>query len=214
MRNNQDFNKLIACIVSEYGCKEEVVLKLIKITDNMSSGAKFATIGQYISDVSKHTEIAKHTILLNFSYENMRKDDKETLRTFNVLNVDLNKWNYDSIDLNGVTLEDYKKEVRKELNQALYELNNPKKKEGESNDEKINDILVFNWNTKRLSMWGQSVKKEIILEGEFKKVKSKAKTIAKKLIESQANLRTSKFRRFSIDNLSEVNLQGENLEIQ
>lgn len=214
MKNNKDLNLLIATIVSKYGCSIEVVMKLIEITDNMSSGAKFATIGQYVSNVSNQTEMSKHTILLNFSYENMRKDDKETLKNFNVLNVDVNNWNYDSIDLNGVSLNDYKNEVRNQLNVALYEINNPKTRSVENNDQKINDILVFNWNTEKLSILGQSVKKEVILEGDFKKVKSAPKTIAKNLIMSQAKLRVNKYRRFLIDNLSDVKLQGETLQIQ
>lgn len=213
MENNKTFNELIAKIVSVYGCSEEQVLRLMEITSDMSKGAKFARIIGYSSDKSDHSEIADHTIILNFSYGNMRKDDKETLRTFDVNVVDVNKFNYDSIDTKGMELTAYKNEVRNCLNNALYEINNPKKKET-SNDDYLNEMLVFNWNTERLSIIGQGVKKETIVEGEYKKVKSAPLTIAKKLIKKQANLRVEKYKRFAIDNLSIVNLQGETLEIQ
>lgn len=213
MENNKTFNELIAKIVSVYGCSEEQVLRLMEITSDMSKGAKFARIIGYSSDKSDHSEIADHTIILNFSYGNMRKDDKETLRTFDVNVVDVNKFNYDSIDTKGMELTAYKNEVRNCLNNALYEINNPKKKET-SNDDYLNEMLVFNWNTERLSIIGQGVKKETIVEGEYKKVKSVPLTIAKKLIKKQANLRVEKYKRFAIDNLSIVNLQGETLEIQ
>lgn len=213
MKTNQDLNHLIAKIVSVYGCDEKVVLELIDKTNSMK-GAKFASISDYSSDYSQHSELANHTIILNFSYANMRKDDKETLRTFDVNLVDVNKFNYDSIELNGKDLTTYKNEVRESLNNALYEINNPTKKDRVNNDEYLNDILVFNWNTERLSILGQEVKKSVIVEGDFKKQKSAPKTIAKKLIMKQANLRVDKYRRFAIDNLSIVKLQGETLEIQ
>jgi hypothetical protein len=214
MRNtNTTFHELITKIVSVYGCSEEQVLRLIDITTHMSRGAKFSKIIGYSSDKSDHSEIADHLILLNFSYKNMRKDDKETLMNFDVNLIDINKFNYDSIDLNGKDLITFKNEVRNCLQNALYEINNPKKRET-SNDEWINDILVFNWNTERLSIVGQGVKKETIVEGEYKKQKSVPKTIAKKLIMKQSNLRVDKYKRFAIDNLSIVNLQGETLEIQ
>jgi hypothetical protein len=214
MRNtNTTFQELIAKIVSVYGCSEEQVLRLMEITSDMSKGAKFARIIGYSSDKSDHSEIADHTIILNFSYANMRKDDKETLRTFDVNVVDVNKFNYDSIDTKGMELTTYKNEVRNCLQNALYEINNPKKRET-SNDDYLNDMLVFNWNTERLSIIGQGVKKETIVEGEYKKVKSAPLTIAKKLIKKQSNLRVDKYKRFAIDNLSIVNLQGETLEIQ
>jgi hypothetical protein len=212
-KTTKTLNETIADIVSVYGCSEQQVLRLMEITSDMSKGAKFARIIEYSSDKSDHSELADHTIILNFSYENMRKDDKQTLRTFDVNVVDVNKFNYDSIDTKGMELTAYKNEVRNCLNNALYEINNPKKKET-SNDYYLNDMLVFNHNTLRLSIIGQGVKKEIIVEGEYKKVKSAPLTIAKKLIKKQANLRVEKYKRFTIDNLSIINLQGETLEIQ
>jgi hypothetical protein len=212
--NNNTFAELIAKIVAVYGCSEEQVLRLIEITSDMSKGAKFARILNYSSDKSDHSEIADHTIILNFSYANMKKDDKETLRTFDVNVVDVNKFNYDSIDTKGMELSTYKNEVRNCLNNALYEINNPKENNRVNNDDYLNDMLVFNWNTERLSIIGQGVKKETIVEGEYKKVKSAPLTIAKKLIMKQANLRVEKYRRYAIDNLSIVKLQGETLEIQ
>ena len=195
------------------------ILGLIDITSKMSRGAKFAKIVGYSSDKSDHSEIADHLVVLNFSYANMRKDDKETLSKFNINSIDINKFNYDSIDLKGVDINDFKNEVRNNLSLALYEINNPKPKKKEnddevSNDEYLNDIVVFNWNTKRLSILGQEVKKETIVKGEYKKSASGAKTIAKKLIMKHADLRVDKYRRFAIDNLNIVNLMGETLEIQ
>lgn len=211
---NPMFNELVALIVSSYGCNELEVINLIDITTNMSRGAKFASIKEYSSDKSEHSELANHNIILNFSYENMKKDDKEILRTFDVNVIDVNKFNYDNIDLNGKDLTTFKNEVRSLLAEVLEELRNPIKKNRVNNDIYLNDMLVFNTKTERLSIIGEGVKKSVIVEGEFKKQKSVPKTIAKKLVKKQANLRSDKFRRYAIDNLSIVKLQGETLEIQ
>jgi hypothetical protein len=213
-KENATFNELIAAIVEAYGCNREEVLKLIDITSNMSRGAKFCSINEYSSDVSKHSELANYLILLNFDYKNMLKDDKETLSKFDINLIDVNKFNYANVDTCGVELEVFKNEVREQLETALYEINNPSKKTRVNNDDWLNDMLVFNWNTKRLSIIGQGVKKSVIVEGDFNKTKMGAKTIAKKLIKKQADLRVDKYKRFAIDNLSVVNLQGETLEIQ
>jgi hypothetical protein len=212
MKNNEMI-KLIADIQTAYGCSKETVLYLFEKTNDMNSGAKYSKIGGYSSDVSEHSEIAEHLVILNFSYEQMKKDDKETLKNFNVNSVDINRFNYDNIDLNGMSLETYKNEVRNCLQVALTEINNPKQNERENNDIHINNILVFNTKTCRLSIKGQLQKKDITVVGEYKKEKNKPKTIAKKLIMKQANLRVSKYRRYCIDNMNEVKLQGEVLEI-
>lgn len=211
---NLTFVALIAEIQAEYGCKREAIIDLYEHTKYMAKGAKFAKIGDYSSDKSDHSEIADHLIILNFSYANMKKDDKETLDKFNVANVDVNRFNYDGIDRDGMSVEVFKEEVQKMLAQALSEIKNPSKKERKNNDIKLNDILVWNTETRRLSILAQEAKKTIIVEGEYKLVKSKPKTIAKKLIKKQANLRVDKYRRFAIDNLREVRLNGDVLEVQ
>jgi hypothetical protein len=211
---NPMFNELVILIASHYNCNQSEVRNLIDITSDMSRGAKFASIKEYSSDKSEHSELANHQIILNFSYENMKKDDKETLRNFDINSVDINKFNYESIDLNGKELTTFKNEVRSLLAEVLEELRNPIKKNRVNNDIWLNDMLVFNTKTERLSIIGESVKKSVIIEGEFKKQKSVPKTIAKKLVKKQADLRSDKYRRYAIDNLSIVKLQGETLEIQ
>jgi len=211
---NEMINEVVALIVSSYGCNELEVRNLIDITTNMSRGAKYASIKEYCSNKSNATELANHNIILNFSYENMQKDDKEILRTFDVNVIDVNKFNYDNIDMNGKDINTFKNEVRSLLSEVLEELRNPVKKDRVNNDRWLNSMLVFNTETKKLSLIGESVKKSVIIEGEFKKQKSVPKTIAKKIVKKQANLRSEKYRRFAINNLNFVNLQGESLEIQ
>lgn len=215
MKNEQiSLAALIAKIVSVYGCSEAVVYELIAITSDMKRGARIASILNYCSDKSDHSEIADHSVIIGFDYGNMKSEDKEALSKFNVNTVDINRWNYDSIDTCGVNLDDYKTQVREALPQALAEMKNPAKKERVNNDQWLNSVLVFNWNTERLAIVGQGIKKNVLIEGEYAKVKSKAKTVAKNLIKKQANLRSHKYKRLVVDNLTTVRLQGEELQIQ
>lgn len=213
-KTQKTFAELIAKIVSVYGCSEAVVYELIEITNEMKRGARIASVLNYCSDKAEHTEIADHSIIIGFDYGNMKSEDKEKLRNFDITTVDVNRWNYESIDTKGLSIEDYKTQVREALAEALYEMNNPKENTRVNNDEWLNGVLVFNWNTERLAIVGQGIKKSVLIEGEYKKVKSAPKTIAKNLIKKQANLRGDKYKRLAIDNLTTVRLQGEELQIQ
>ena len=208
------FAELIAKIVSVYGCSEAVVYELIAITSEMKRGAKIASVLNYCSDKSEHSEIADHSVIIGFDYGNMKGEDKEKLRNFDVTTVDVNSWNYESIDTKGLSVEEYKIQVREALVEALYEMNNPTEKTRVNNDQWLNSVLVFNWNTERLAIIGQGIKKNVLIEGEYKKVKSAPKTVAKNLIKKQANLRSDKYKRLTVDNLTTVRLQGEELKIQ
>ena len=210
--------QLIIEISTALGCSPESVGRLIEITNEMESvGARFARLNKYRSDKSDHTELASHTLLLNFSYENMVKQERERLTNVNISAIDVERFHYDRINFEKkgyATLEDYKVAVGEELETALAELRQPKESKGESNDIWLNKVLVFNTNTQRLSIVGEEVKKVVVEQGEFKKVASDPKTTAKNLIRKQLDFRTDKYRRFTIDNIEgEMKLQGETLEI-
>ena len=97
---------------------------------------------------------------------------------------------------------------------ALNELQAPKQSKDTSNDIWLNKALVFNLNTLRLSIFGQSVTKSVEVKGEFKKVASAPKTIAKKLIELQAKGKAQTLRRFAIDNFNGlIKVSGETILI-
>lgn len=210
--------QIIIEIATALGCSPDKVERLIQITNDMESvGARFARLNKYRSDKSDHTELASHTLLLNFSYANMLKQEKERLTNVNISAIDVERFNYDRINFEKKgydNVESYKVAVAEELETALAEMRQPKESKGESNDIWLNKVLVFNTNTQRLSIVGEEVKKVVVEQGEFKKVASDPKTIAKELIRKQLDFRTDKYRRFAIDNIEgELKLQGETLEI-
>jgi hypothetical protein len=212
--------QIIIEIATALGCSPDKVERLIEITNDMERiGARFARLNKYRSDKSDHTELASHTLLLNFSYANMLKQEKERLTTVNISAIDVERFNYERINFEKkgyATVESYKVAVGEALETALAELRKPKESKDDevSNDIWLNKVLVFNTNTQRLSIVGEEVKKVVVEQGEFKKVASDPKTTAKNLIKKQLDFRTDKYRRFAIDNIEgELKLQGETLEI-
>jgi hypothetical protein len=198
-----------------YGISRLDVERLIELT-NENSRVRFVSLRGYNSDKSLNTEVANQIVNINASYGNMLEKDALTLNNV-VLGRDVvpmvETWDYERYDLNGVSVEDFKKQVKEALEMALFELRNPKTGTRESNDIWLNKALVFNTNTLRLSLFGSSISKEVVQEGVFKKVKSAPKTVAKQIIQKAVEPRTSKLRRFTIDNLNGMKMDGETLNL-
>lgn len=211
----QSFDQVVAQLSAQWGCSPEKVARLIELTGSLENvGARFARLNEYRSDKSDNTESASHTVLLNFSYANMLKDEKEKLLNFDVNTVDVDAFDYSRINTGSLTLEQYKRAVKDALPTALAEMNAPKQVKDTSNDVWLNKVMVFNLNTLRLSIVGEAIKRAVVEEGEYKQVKSAPLTVAKQLIRKQAGCRSDKYRRFAIDNFEgEAKLQGETLDI-
>jgi hypothetical protein len=200
--NAQD---IILKIVENYQNLDSAkVQKLIEQTDKIG-GCSFVSINGYSSDKSQNTEVAFQLVNIGANYQNMLEKDKGIFEQLNEKNVkkliDVNKFDYTTIDKGGLTLTQYKTAVKKALPEALEELKQPKAKKDTSADIWLNKALVFNLNTLRLSIFGQSVNKVVEVKGDFKIVKSAPKTIAKRLIEKQSKGKAQTLRRFALDNL-------------
>jgi hypothetical protein len=210
--------KSILAILSVYSMLTiESVEQLINLTNGIK-GVSFVSLKGYSSDKSEGTETANHLVNIGASYANMLTKDTNIYADFDVNTIDLDAFNYATIDTNGLTLADYKKQVKEALTVALTELQAPKKAKDTSNDIWLNKALVFNLNTMRLSIFGQGMTKTVTEKGEFKVVKSAPKTIAKKLIEMQANEgkggKSQMLRRFALDNFNgTINVSGDTVEL-
>lgn len=214
MKNSTQRQEAILAILNAYGnLSIEQVEKLIEATNEIG-GVSFVSIKGYSSDKSSNTEVANQLVNIGASYQNMLTKDSDIYANFDVASVDVEKFNYNTIDTGKLTLEQFKAEVKNQLSVALAELNEPKAKKDTSADIWLNKALVFNLNTMRLGIFGQSVKKSVEVEGTFKVVKSAPKTIAKRLIEKQAKGKAQTLRRFTIDNLvGSVKVSGQEVEI-
>ena len=204
----------ILSILNAYGNLNLKQVELLISATNEIGGVSAVSIKGYSSDVSQNSEVANQLINVGASYQNMLAKDDNIYANFDVANVDINSFNYETIDTAKLTLEQFKAEVKNQLPIALAELNAPKKSIDTSADIWLNKALVFNLNTMRLSIRGMQMHKAVEVKGTFKVVKSAPKTIAKKLIEKQAKGRSATLRRFAIDNLvGGINLVGQELVI-
>lgn len=210
---NQKEQAIVAILANYGNLNMDAVTKLIEATNGVS-GVSFVSIKGYSSDKSENTELANHVINIGASYQNMLNKDAVTLDNINLDNIDVNNYNYDTVDTANLSLDAYKQAVKDMLPTALAEMQAPKAKKDTSADIWLNKALVFNLNTLRLSIFGQSMTKETVIKGDLKKVKSAPKTIAKKLIEKACKSRTAAIRRFTLDNtLANINLKGETVEM-
>ena len=194
----------------------EVIHQLIEAT-NPLKGCKFVSMSGYSSDASENTEVANHVVNFGFNYENMKESDISLLGAVVLSSIDVDQYNYQLVNPGVLTLDEYKRAVRAELPTAFAELVEAATKTTpstrENNDFYLNKVLVYNTKTLSLSVIGQGVSKNIIIEGEQKIVKKGAKTVAKELIKKAAKLRTNTYRRFKIANLSTLKISGETIEI-
>jgi hypothetical protein len=218
MKNFQDFNKkeqtsMLNVVLAAYPNLGLNNLKiLIKLTE--VNKAQFAYIADYQSDKSNGTETASHQINVAASYENMLKKDAVSFNNFDIKTVDVTDFNYLTLDLNGLTIEEFQAAVTVNLKDALIALQAPKKAINTDATVSFNKVLFFNTNTNNLSIKGQSVNKTVSVQGEFKIVKSAPLTIAKRLIEKTINSRTASLRTFNLPNItSRISINGIKLEI-
>ena len=214
--NTQNTNreKAVLAILNAYGNLNLNQVELLINATNEIGGVSAVSIKGYSSDVSNGTETANQLINVGASYQNMLAKDENIYANFDIESVDVERFDYSTIDTAKLTLEQFKAEVKNQLSVALVELNQPKKSNDTSADIWLNKALVFNFNTMRLGIFGQSVNKVVEPKGSFKVVKSAPKTIAKRLIEKQAKGKAQTLRRFAIDNLvGSVKVSGEVVEV-
>ena len=204
----------ILAILNAYGNLDITQIELLIKATNEIGGVSAVSIKGYSSDISQNSEIANQLINVGANYENMLTKDSNIYANFDVDSVDVDKFDYSTIDTAKLTLDEFKQAVKGQLSIALNELQAPKKTNDTSADIWLNKALVFNLNTMRLSIRGMQMSKSVEVKGTFKVVKSAPKTIAKKLIEKQAKGRSATLRRFAIDNLiGSIKLVGTELEI-
>lgn len=196
---------------------------LVAVTKQVA-GVSFVGIKNYKSLNSNETEIANYTINVGASYENMLRNDEKKLQSFNVDMISdsfLNDWNYSSINYTKFgTFEAYKQAVKNSVTIALSELiasatkseNEPVR---ESNDVWLSKLLAFNTSTQRLSIIGVVTEngKKTLQVGERKLVAKAPKTTAKEMIKHALGMRTSFIRRFVLENMNTIRINGDEVAI-
>lgn len=209
---NTQIQQVMIDIIKVYSkLNEKTLNELIEKTNEYGLG--YLKINGYKSDISNGTETANQLINIGMNYKKAIQRSLVTFENVDLSKIDINDYNYSNIILDGLTLSEYKKEVKDSLELALSKLKEapiPKK----TNDFYLNKVLVFNYTTLKLSIVGKSESKEVETKGEFKPTKKAPLTVAKELIKRECKAPTNSMRRFKVDNITNVKFSGDTIELE
>ena len=176
------------------------------------NGASFVGL-MYTSKTTGET--AKHLILTSFSYENAVEKDLRTLKeaTFEEIKKLAEQYEH-SIDL---VIQAIETKI-----DSFIKNQNPETRSNQSIAQ--NETYVYADNCKAIARHltdnkiyinAMSLHKTVLVEGNYKTVKSRDLTIAKNHVEKYFNLSTAKFRRFCVthENFHKVNVGKEHLSL-
>ena len=190
---------------------EKTLVELVEKTNEYGLG--YLKINGYKSDISNGTETANQLINIGMNYKKAVEKTLVTYDNVDLSKIDIEKYDFSTIDTKGLSLSDYKKEVKDSLELALSKLKEaPKPKT--TNDVYLNKVLVFNYTTLKLSIVGKSENKEVEVKGEFNTTKKAPLTVAKELIKNQCKAKTNSMRRFKVDNITNVKFSGNTIELE
>lgn len=160
---------------------------------------------------NKDGEMSKRRINIGYSYANLQKHDLKVLR--NAKRV--NSKNYPFIPSTKYTRADWNIAVA-ELIESII---NPNEKRSKAQTDAYlvltdNGAVKYCYNTQELYIDGLELNgsKRVLEEGTKKTVKSAPKTIAKNVIRSKY-LKCGLIRRFTIKNIGDIKMRGEELEL-
>lgn len=179
--------------------------QLIDSIRGMAGTAKFVSF-TYRSKSAN--ELARHTLILGFSYHNLVEKSKLALELMTIPELI-------AAGVNPTLASEAKDAILKSLNKTLTAHAN-----GEQNEDytkrnlyvSLGNGLNLNPNDNTLQLFGLAHSKVVIEPGTYPKVNSRPLTIAKDAID--ALLPRSKFREFSLENLKSARINGETLELE
>jgi len=162
---------------------------------------------------NKADETSKYVIQTNTSYENSLKKDLNHVPTLEYVETD---------KFDKETFETAKLEIVKSLKMSLGKLdetmtkNEIEQHSNRSNGQKDAYISIapnvkYNVEKMEVHIFAKKHQKTILVEGTYKSVKSRAKTIAKNVIKK--DMKSTQYRNFIITNIESVKVNGDTIEI-
>lgn len=180
------------------------IIRLFNRIANLK-GAKFISLVEYESE--KTGEIATHVINTNISVMNAKRKDFETLKSKSLLKIEAS-----ALDVYNLALSEMQASAEKNLNPDLSKRTNQSAAQTDAYVQLTPAIKVHK-DTGNIHIFGMAISKKVLKAGEYKTVKSADKTIAKRDITKQLNLRAGKFRTFIVSNVNDIKISGETIEI-
>jgi hypothetical protein len=177
----------------------EVAMKVVNTLESAMNKSKnkitFISLKNY---KNSSNEVSNNIVNIGIKYENQKIKDIEFLKTLDIQSISFKS-----------SLIDIEK-ARISLIESFLKPN-----ENRSNGQKnayyhINNAIKVHVETGEIFIYGYREHKEVLIEGEYKEVKSSSLTIAKN--ELRRLLKTNKFKYFKLDNLDTLKANKETLE--
>lgn len=180
-------------IISEVA--QQVINTLESAINKSKNKITFIAVNDYTNSAN---EVSNNLINIGIKYENQKNKDIEFLKTLDIQSIPFHS-----------SLIDIEK-ARIALIESFIKPN-----ENRSNGQKnayytINSCIKVHIETGEIFIYGYRENKKVLIEGEYKEVKSSSLTIAKN--ELRKLLKTSKFKYFKLSNLDTLKANKETLE--
>lgn len=170
------------------------------------NGVSFVSIKGYCSDKSENSEIADVLINVGASYGNMKANDLETLQGANAKEL--------ANDNFGQAL------IEQAISEKITSIVKPNENRSKGQTEayvnlNANGTIKFCKETRSVLISGVVIRKTVIKAGEYKEVKSRPLTLAKKYLDKALDLKLAKIRYYKLSNITaSVKINGNTIEIE
>ncbi len=174
-------------------------------------GAQFISINNYLSSTSG--EIANHIINVNISVMNAKQSDLQTL--LNCTDNDLKKVSRltsIAVDVLKLSLAEMQESAEKNVSVNAEDRTAQSQAQTDAYFH-ITPAIRLHKDTLTVHVFGQAIKKDVVVEGIYKTVNSSPKTLGKKAITKYFDLKASKFRDFILGNADTLKVAGTTIEI-
>jgi hypothetical protein len=166
-----------------------------------AKGAKFAS---FVYRSKETQELSKYVVLLGFNTRTLYENDRDKL----VASLD----NFAGLDKEAATaiLTSINESLTKGIGNNSAYTHGPEQADTYLHVDGLPNV-TFNKNDGVLHIKALVVSKEVIEPGEYKEVKSRPLTLAKKSVSKALDLRREKVRQFALTNINEAKVNGDTI---
>lgn len=174
-------------------------------------GGEFVGIRRYTAKTSG--EVANHTVNLAISVETAKKTDLALLQSAdaNVVAENVSLTHQIALEICKTALNELRESAVKNVSSFDQRTVNSKAQTDAYFTHPDYPGIRINKASMEVHIFGLANQKKVITPGTYKKVNSAPKTIAKKLITKELDLRAGKFRTFIVGNINQIRIQGDTI---
>jgi hypothetical protein len=167
-----------------------------------------------LESIHQNLEAIKGCKFVSFTYTNKQGETAKVL-----VNIGANFGSAKEKDAEILAAFEPSNELEVAAKEGLMKsLTNPSETASQAQKDAMVSILdgkfFFCPNTQNFLIWGKLEKKQVIVPGDYKETKKRELTIAKEKLEKQLSFGSVKFRRYNVENIRSVKINGILLELE